>query len=203
MLGSAAGAKLSGCLGSQSGADTKGRLSNAAIQDHGRGSLGNQDLWVLLGRSGGKTSTVSTNRLGCRENTWKCATDEKSGEPCLPEKTGKQTYPWMFSFTVIFLSRHTREQQFQNSTEDPCKGKAIFFPSVITVWLRLPTELWPCAPPYLYQMAFPDRAGPSRTSAFVWVNQNLSGDFNLYRPLIWPIMSLFMGAFMVKISSHE
>lgn len=44
MLGSAAGAKLSGCLGSQSGADTKGRLSNAAIQDHGRGSLGNQDL---------------------------------------------------------------------------------------------------------------------------------------------------------------
>lgn len=50
------------------------------------------------------------------------------------KKPDKQTYTWMFSFTVIFLLRHTREQQFQDSTEDPCKGRAIFFPSVINVW---------------------------------------------------------------------
>lgn len=44
VLRSVAGGKLSGCMGSQSGADTKGRLSSAAIQAHGRGSSGNQDL---------------------------------------------------------------------------------------------------------------------------------------------------------------
>lgn len=36
-----------------------------------------------------------------------------------------------------------------------------------------------------------------------WVNQHLSGDFNLYQSLIWPIMSHFMGAFIVKVSSHK
>lgn len=34
-----------------------------------------------------------------------------------------------------------------------------------------------------------------------WVNQHLSGDFNLCQSLTWPITSLFMGAFTVEVSS--
>ena len=84
---------------------------NAASQDHGCSSLGNQGwgfcecFWrEIVGekekikrKKERKKGVISINRLDCCEITWKNATDEKFGDPCLPEKNDRHTHECLLS----------------------------------------------------------------------------------------------------------
>lgn len=85
---------------------------------------------------------------------------------CLKRLTNWRTHECFLSQS--FASQDRRDStNFKTQQKILAKGRPPFSLRQSLCGLWLPTELWPCAPPYLYQMAFPDRAGPSRTSSFV------------------------------------
>lgn len=124
----------SGCLGSQSGAVMNRGLS-AASQDHSCSSLGNQDwgfcecFWreIVGGRKKRKKEKHNFNK-----QAWLLL---NYVEKCYRWKIRRslftwkerQTYTWMSSFTVIFLLRHIREEQFQTQQKILAKGRTPFF----------------------------------------------------------------------------